>query len=781
MKSNLQYGFTLGDFHIRPLLGRVVGPNGNHHLQPKVVDVLMCLVDGYGAVVERGDILREVWGDPVTSDEVLNRCISELRHAFDDHPDDPKYIQTVPKRGYRLIGKLVSDQLGKSVDTNSQSIGTIAALWQDLKDRNVVRVALAYSAASWLLLQVAQVMIDALQLPDWSLRVFVLLLGVGFLIAVIVAWVFQLVPEKDFEGPDGRRRIKQYVDVTIIGCLAIAVALLSYRQVIDQPLFPDVARLPPELISPEPGEKSVAVLRFASFGGDTSFSNGLGEHLLNLLARIRDFEIPSRQVTWEMSDQHIDLRTIAKDLRVRYLLEGSVQQQAQRIRVTAQLIDGESGNHVWSETYDEVLSAENFFNIQDSIAHQVVDRLEGTFSKETEAALAKRSTDNDLALGSYLEGREELNRPKTQESLTAAVSAFEESIENDPHYAEAHAGLCEANLAWYVTYRDTDYFALAEASCIRALRINSNLGEVYAALGSLHRYGGQYDEAESELKRARILLQDSVFVLEELGRTYRAQERLVLAEQTFHEAIVKDPANWSVYKSMGNFLFRTGRYQAALPYYRQVTVMQRDSALAFSNIGAAFFMLGDFDNSSIAWQRSLEIEPTHFAYMNTGNSFFYQGKFEQSVEMYRNAIDLGANDARSWGSLAASCEYASGEEQCVKDAYSQAIEQLNEMLAVNPFDSFSIARLAAYQAKTGDHDEARNSLQRLGELNWNDPDVPFFSALAYVSLNEPQLALAELRQALVMGYPRVLLAADPMFQSLRGNADFNEMSKNRLH
>lgn len=781
MESHLQSGFTLGEFQVRPLEGLLEGPYGGHHLQPKVVDVLLCLAKSAGDVVEHRTILEEVWGSAEASQDALTHAISELRAGLVDQADNPKYIQTIPKRGYRLIVDVKTDHAESGEKKNPGSKNAMEALWGELRERNVVRVALAYAAVSWLLLQFAQIVFDALRLPDWVLPAFLFLLAVGFLVAVVVAWLYQVVPEKRIYEPGRSGRLKIAVDIGIIGVLTVAVGLLAYRQFVDAPPFPGVSALPAELTAPEPADKSVAVLRFANFGANSAFSNGLGEHLLNLLARIGDLEVPSRQVTWMLSDQNVDPRTIARVLRVRYLLEGSVQQNNESIRVTAQLIDGTSGNHIWSQHYDEELSADNFFMIQDSIAQQVVERLEATVSEKMVSQLKDRGTENDEALQHYLAGREALNEPKTEESLTSAVAAFEAAIELDPHFAEANAGLCEAHLAWYVTYRDVDYFDAGEAACIRALRIDSELGEVYAALGSLHRYGGQYDKAEDELVQARLLLNDPALVLEELGRTYRAQNKLVLAEQTFNEAIVKDPANWSVYKSMGNFLFRTGRYEAALPYYKQVTVMQRDSAVAFSNIGSAFFMLGDFENSSIAWQHSMDLEPTHFAFMNVGNSLYYQGEFEESVKMYREAIELGANDARAWGSLAASCLQVPGEEQCATDAYARAIDLINDDLAVNPFDAFSVARLAAFFAITGQHDEARSAIQRRNEINWDDPDVPFFTALAFISLDEPQNALSELKQAVLMGYPRVLLAADPGFESLHEDPEFIQLSNIGLH
>jgi tetratricopeptide (TPR) repeat protein len=444
--------------------------------------------------------------------------------------------------------------------------------------------------------------------------------------------------------------------------------------------------------------------------------------------------------------------------------------------VTAQLIDGSTGNHVWSESYDEMLSADTFFGIQDAIGQQVVAKLEATFAAAAVSASTKPGTEDDEALRLYLTGREHLNAPKTDEAMTAAVAAFAAAIDRDPQYAEAHAGLCEAHLAWYITYQDTAHFDAAETACVRALRIDQNLGEVYAALGSLHRHAGQLEDAETELVKAKQLLNGPAFVLEELGLTYRDENKILLAEQTFTEAIVKEPGNWSVYKSMGNFLFRTGRHAEALPYYKQVLVMKPDSALAYSNMGSAFFMLGDFDNASIAWRQSLKLEPTHFAYMNYANGLFYQGRYADSVDTYRQALEIAPSDVRAWGGLGASCRQIASEKACETEAFSKAAELLEKTLDINPLDAGSLSRLASYYARLGKRAEATAALERLAKINSVDYEVPYFAALAHIELGDPTTAISEINRAVLMGYSRVLVAADPGLAPIRGELEFIEIS-----
>jgi tetratricopeptide (TPR) repeat protein/DNA-binding winged helix-turn-helix (wHTH) protein len=777
MDDILLKGFRCGAVRVSPLGGWIDGPGGVQHVQPKVMEVLLCLARTPGEVVGRDRIYDAVWSGQANADNALTHCISELRRVLHDKADEPTYVQTIPKAGYRLLAPVTAEAIDPGFARRPPASSWPQRLWEDLRDRKVIKVAIAYAAIAGVSLQVSQVIIDALDFPDSTLPLFLFLLVVGFFIAVVVAWFYQLVPERATAELSQRRRLKQAVDISIIAVLAGALGLLAYRQFVAQPLFANVVDLPEAMTAPPPREHSVAVLRFATLGDDATFSDGFSEHLLNLLGRVKGLQVPSRPVTWEVADEKLSVAKIAEALSVKYLLDGSVEPGEQRITVTAQLIDGSSGVNVWSESYDEALTANNFYEIQDAIAQQVVAKLEATLAADAKSDSSTRGTADNEALLDYLRGRALLNEPKTDESMTGAVAAFDAAIARDPHYAEAYAGLCEAQLAWYITYGDTKYFDAAEAACIRALRINQDLGEVYAALGSLHRNAGQLDEAEAELLEARQLLNDPTFVLEELGRTYEDQNKLTLAGQTYDEAIVKEPANWSVYKSMANFLFRTGRYAEALPYYKQVLVLQRDSAVAYSNIAAAFFMLGDFESASMARSESLELDPTHFAYMNYANTLYYQGRFAKSAEVYRDAIELGASDARAWGSLGASCQQISGEEACKTEAFSKAIELINKSLAINPVDAPSLSRLASYYARLGMHEEARETLARLSELNWAENEVPYFMALTHIALGDPRAAAADINRAVVLGYPRVLVTADPGLSSIRGEPEFIEVTE----
>jgi tetratricopeptide (TPR) repeat protein len=457
---------------------------------------------------------------------------------------------------------------------------------------------------------------------------------------------------------------------------------------------------------------------------------------------------------------------------VRYVLEGSVQQVADNIRVTTQLIDGETGRHIWSENYDRKFDAEGFFYILDDIAGEVVDSLQATLSVKSMAVLERDTTTSTDALKLYLLGTQYLREPKSDESLANAVNAFESAIEEDARFAQAHAGLCDANLAWYVMTRDTDYFEKAEKPCLRALTLDDTLGEVYAAMGSLHRYAGRYDEAQIDLEKARELMPHSAPVLEELGRVYRYQGDTALAERTFTEAIIAEPSSWSVYKSLGNFLYRTGRYEEAVPLYQRVIEIEPAATVGYNNLGSAYFMLNRFEDATRAWDHIINDKPSLNTVINYANSMYYQSKYKQSVQMLERALEMSPDDYRTWENLAASLRHIEGASAREAEVNLRVIELAMEALRVNPDDADALAAIALTYVRSGDHEMARRTLAALYESGWDDPNVSFYVALVHLELGEKEAALKELEHAVETGFPINLIVADPDFESLHQEPRF---------
>lgn len=766
MRDDVHYEFRIGSYTVDAKAGEVAGNGISHHLPPKAMDVLVCLASQAGNVLTHEELLDAVWGDPGHGHDVLSHSVSEIRAVLGDSADDPHYIRTIPRRGYQIIATVIPISDNGPELVVQEEPPTSRTLWDKLKQRNVVRVSIAYAAVSWLLLQFGQVAFEALAFPEWAMRALFVGLGVGFLIAVIVAWVYQVVPEDQYasptDGPRTDRWLQHAVDIGIIAVLAIGVSLLGYRQFVDKPIFDEF----PVVEEREASEHSVAVLRFANLGSESRFSDGLAENLLHMLARVRELDVPSRSTTWEVAENEPDLTEVAKLLRVRYVLEGSVLQDDDSIRVFAQLIDGETGNHVWSHNFTEPLTANGFFRTQDEIAQQVVDKIQVTLSDKSQSQIQRVSTENKDALDQYLVGRDYLRRPSSPSNLDAAVFAFETAVELDPSYAEAYAGLCQAQLGLYRLNFDAARYPVAQDACLQAAAIEDDLPEVHLAMGSLYRYAGRYDDAELQLRKALEISPTSSFTLEELGRTLRSANRLMEAEAAFNSAIVAEPSSWSTYKSMGNFLFRTGRYEAALPYYRQVITLRPDETAGWTNFATTQMMLGNFDSANLAYQRVISEDPDVYTYQNYANSLYYAADYTLSVEMYRKALDINDQDFRVWQSLGTSLLRAEAPDAQVRDAFENSVHLARKMLEVNPNDPETLSVISVAYARTGQKELARESLRRVAEVGWENPNVSYFVALAYHLLDEHATAISELERGVLMGFPMALILEDPDFQTL---------------
>ena len=325
------------------------------------------------------------------------------------------------------------------------------SIFSELKRRNVFRIGVAYLIVAWLLMQVAALAVPALRLPDWVTTFVVFILSLGFPIALLLAWAFELTPDgfqktKDVPLEQSIRRLTgQRLNYAVIVLLAIAVVVLLV----------DRSRLEPAESVAEPVDISInpslAVLPFDNMSEDPEqehFADGLTEELLNVLATLDDLRLVSRTSSFAFKGSSLALSEIAGQLGVAHILEGSVRRSGDNIRITAQLIEAGSDSHLWSQTYDEDLSVDNVFDIQEDVAEAVSRTLHASLRTADQAALSMQGPASIEAFDHYLEGMRYVRRLEIGEASVseideyyAAVEAFETSIELDPNWAPSHAGL----------------------------------------------------------------------------------------------------------------------------------------------------------------------------------------------------------------------------------------------------------------------------------------------------------------------------------------------------
>jgi serine/threonine-protein kinase len=334
------------------------------------------------------------------------------------------------------------------------------SFFEELKRRNVVRMAVLYGIAGWLILQIADVLFEQLGVPAWAFRLVLGLLVLGFPLALIFSWVFELTPEglkheRDVERQQSiTHRTARKIDVTIIVLLVLAMAgLIADRLIPEQPSAThdpageissaESASGSTAPASPVEDDLSIAVLPFVNMSGDPEneyFSDGLSEELLNTLVQIRELKVTGRTSAFAFKGQNLDLREVGQRLDVANVLEGSVRKAANRVRITAQLIKTSDGYHLWSATFDREL--DDIFAIQQEIAEQVAAALSVTLLGESAATAG--GTQNAAAYQAYLRGAHVFRRaPDDLDSLQAARVYYEQALALDPDYISPWYGLYE--------------------------------------------------------------------------------------------------------------------------------------------------------------------------------------------------------------------------------------------------------------------------------------------------------------------------------------------------
>ncbi len=646
----------------------------------------------------------------------------------------------------------------------------------ELKGRGVYRVAAIYAAGSWALLQVADVFFPIVGLPDWAITTVLAAAALGFPVAIVLAWIFEITPqglvETDATGANFGRLHLSLARLVELGLLLALVSLVGFLYVERLTLQEQVAEA---TSGHSNGRPSVAVMAFENMSDDPSaeyFGDGLAEEILNLLARINELNVAARTSSFYYKGKDIDLREVGEKLGVGHVLEGSVRRSGDRVRVTAQLIEMNTGYHIWSQVYDRDYS--DSFRIQDDIARQVVGSMQVFLSDSSADILNDRPDVDPQAYDYYLRGREFLRQSAGSENLDRALALFRKSIELDDEYAEAHAGMCDAQLALYRNEMDPQQFRNAEMACAEAISLDRAALPVYVALGNLYRLSGEYGASEVQIRKALDINPRAVSALESLALTLHADNRDEQAEASLREAIQAQPKNWHSYLTMGNFLFDTGRFDEAIPYYRRISELIPDHAGALNNLGAAHFMLNQFDEAAAVWTRSLEIEPTAAAYSNAASSLFFSGRYKEAVDMYHKAVELAPENFEFWGNLGDAYRFTDGLQELAEPMYRNAIKLASEHLEINPSDAITLILVAHYYAAVGEREEALQYHARATALAPDSMFVYYNSAILLSTLGEQDRALSALTRAIELGYSRDLIYADAGLAALRSDERFQD-------
>jgi TolB-like protein/cytochrome c-type biogenesis protein CcmH/NrfG len=446
------------------------------------------------------------------------------------------------------------------------------SFFEELKRRNVVRVGIAYTIAAWVLLQVADLVLENIAAPPWVIQAMMLVVALGFVAAVIIAWAYEMTPEgiKKESEVDRTRSITsdtgKKLDRIIIGFLLVAVAVLLVERSISPQSGPDTssgakdvsaetsqaAPVPESRQQDTPGidSNSIAVLPFANrsnLDDDLFFTDGIHDDLLTQLAKINDLKVISRTSVMEYRDTTKKIPEIAAELGVAKILEGGVHRAGKRIRINAQLIDVTTDEHLWAETFDREMTLDNIFDIQSEITRQIVTAVRGELTETEQQAIGKAPTDNLEAWEAYLHARAgTLRADYSAQKYIEAEPWARRAVELDPEFADAWALLSEiGNQAIWIGFDDTpERREDLEHALERAVSLAPQSAAVKAAQADyLYRIEVDYPGAEKLFKEALEIAPGDARIMFFLAIT---QRRLGLWEEsinTFERSLELDPSN----------------------------------------------------------------------------------------------------------------------------------------------------------------------------------------------------------------------------------------------
>ncbi len=511
------------------------------------------------------------------------------------------------------------------------------SFWAELARRRVIRVVVFYAIGGWIVIEVASTVLPNLNLPSWTVTLVTALVVLGFVIAIMLAWAFDIEP-----GGVHRTAPSTSVDQPT------ATGSTGEAAVHEEP--------EPERKSHSDGRKTIAVLPFVNMSGDAEneyFSDGVAEEILNLLTRLPQLRVSSRSSSFAYKGEQINVKKVADDLGVSTLLEGSVRRAGDRVRITAQLIDTATDSHLWSETYDREMK--DVFAIQDDISQSIVDALKVTLTPKDRRALQYVATSDAKAYDYYLRGRK-FFYAMTKRAFHHAVKMYRQAIVEDPSYALAYAGIADAHSFLYMYGDSTPANAgRAQEASNRAVELDPDSAEAHASRGIALSISKRYDEAQEEFEAA-IRLNAKLFEAHYFyGRDSLAQGRFERAAESFAEAASVNPGDYQAPSFESMALKELGRLEeATAASFRSYVAADKhlelhpDDTRAMYLGSCALVEIGEVEKAKNWAERALDTDRHEPAVLyNVACAFSLMGEADRAIALLAEAIDNGFG-YRAW-------------------------------------------------------------------------------------------------------------------------------------
>ena len=628
---------------------------------------------------------------------------------------------------------------------------------------------------AWLLIQVTETIFPLFGFGDTPARLVVIVLAIGFIPSLIFSWVFEITPEglkkdadvdyvKSTSQTTGRK-----LDRIILVVLALALGYFAFDKFVLDPVEDEqIAQSARQegltaALTESLGDRSIAVLPFENRSNreeDQFFTDGIHDDLLTTIAKIGSMTVISRTSVMEYRDTIKKIPQIAKELGVANILEGGIQRSGNHVRINVQLIDAATDKHLWAETYDRELTAENLFAVQSEITRIIADALQAELSTDEQRRINARPTDNLQAYEAYMRGRQ-LMATRDSARLKLATEEFSKAISFDPLFALAWVGVADSNmlLSRHSAYRSEDLLPIREEAVKNALAIDNDLGEAYASLANIHAYNNRKGEAETAYQKAIELSPNYASAYQWysgfLGKyPLRIQEQVELARK----AVELDPRSSSLSLNLGSKYLLQGLYTLAEGQYQKVIEVNPDFASGYSSLAWLYmFHMGQYDKALPLFNKAIELDPVNYGY-NMALVYLYTSLSDlEAAQIVRERMaSLGASESRL-GFTDVLINFAKSVTTQKPADTADTLESINRLLPKIKHSSFQYGLVGFFALVLGDIQLSRE-IFLTSEPGWLEPGqwpelVERFRrgacTIAWVLMNtgDQELGSALLRQA----------------------------------
>ena len=611
----------------------------------------------------------------------------------------------------------------------------------ELKRRNVFRAGFAYVVLAWLVVQVADVMLDAFDAPAWLMRGIIIAFAIGFPITLFGAWAYELTreglkrtadvePEDSITFQTGRK-----LNFTITGVLVVAVAMFAIDKFVWQPdKGSDV--------------QSLAVLPFEIVSADVApFFAQLSGDLVLILKRSSQLRLASDDAVLALPDVGDFVGSSAR-LGVRYFIAGAISSTSTGVGLQVSMFDGENGEQVWQRDFDNAHSQTTLNNI----ASELVAAIDAD-----PFALPKVASD-PKAYELYLQARRQRT---TSDAGAAAEALYRRAIELDARFSPAMAGLCEVLVSRYRSNSSLDDFEEAEKYCHRAWTFDPLTAEVQRAIGNLYQESGLLDRAREAFAASLAISPGDLLAQVAMAATYH-EEDPARAEAQLRSIIKLHPGSPFAYTSLQNLYFKQGRYHEAAKFARRAVDLAPDDRRAKANLSAGLTLSGEFAEARPMLEKAVERNNLVFGtdQNNLATVMFFEGDYAGAARLFERAVEAAPEDSMYRRNLGDAIYYRDGRDAAIP-VFEKAIELAKAQLAINPENYDAPTTLLVGYASVGEKEAHLEFQSRMVTERSSDPQTLYDLAVAASRTGDMDASRKFAAKALEGGYPKAFLVADP--------------------